>query len=194
VIGIGATRLPPIPPGSRVIVAGLGGALDPSLKVGDLVLDTPVANLPADLPWCIGPIHSAQHPILTADAKASLFRESGALAVDMEQAVVRRAVPSDVEVIGLRAISDPAHMAIDPAVLRFIDDIGRPQPLAIASTLLRRPGLLRHLMELRANSNVALRNLGLGVRALLDRFPPEPRLAYASPIEPGRNDLPGTPL
>jgi hypothetical protein len=181
VIGFGAAHMPETPSGSHVIVAGLGGALDPTLTVGDLVLDTPVPGLPTDLPWHVGGIHTARHLVATPAEKASLFQKTGAKAVDMEQEIVRSAVPRDVEVIGVRAISDPAGMAIDPAVLRFIDNIGRPRPLALASTLLRRPGLVPHLLELRANSAVALRNLGLGVRALLERFPPEGRLAYASP-------------
>jgi adenosylhomocysteine nucleosidase len=181
VIGFGAPRVPEVPSGARVIMAGLGGALDPSLSVGDLVLDTPMPDLKKDLPWHVGGIHTARHVVATLAEKAALFRETGALAVDMEQETVRRAVPRDVDLIGIRAIIDPADMAIDPAVLRFVDDVGRPRPLALASSLLRRPGLVPHLLELRANSAVALRNLGLGVRALLDRFPPGGRLAYASP-------------
>jgi hypothetical protein len=191
VIGLrGARGVPPVAPGSRVIVAGLGGALDPTLRVGDLVIDTVVA----DGPWRLGAIHSAEHAVTTPEAKAALFRETGALAVDMEQAAVRRVLPADVQVIGLRAISDPADMAIDPAVLRFIDDVGRPRPLAIAAQLLRRPRLIPHLRELQANSAVALRNLALGVHALVGRFTSEPHLAYAPSVQPGTENLPGTPL
>jgi adenosylhomocysteine nucleosidase len=171
-IGLNATRIPAIAPGTLVIVAGLAGALDPALRVGDLVLDTPVADLPAALPWRLGAIHTADHLITMAADKAALFRQTGAIAVDMEQAAVRRALPNISQIIGLRAISDPADMALDPAVVGMIDSVGRPRPLAVISTLARRPGLIPHLRELNANSKLALRNLGLGVKALVDRFAP----------------------
>src|SRR5690349_528345 len=93
VIGLrGARGLPAVGPGSRVLVAGLGGALDPMLRVGDLVIDTPVG----DGPWRVGAIHSAERAVTTPEEKGALFRETGALAVDMEHAAVRRALPRDV--------------------------------------------------------------------------------------------------
>ena len=125
-----------------------GGALDPALRAGDLVLDTPIPGLPAELPWHVGGIHTVNRLITTPADKAALFRKTGALAVDMEQAVVQRAVPAGVEIIGLRAISDPADMAVDPAVLGFINEFGRPRPLVIGKTLLRRPSLLPQLLAL----------------------------------------------
>jgi adenosylhomocysteine nucleosidase len=99
-----------------------------------------------------------------------LFAETGALAVDMEQAVVRRAAPAGVPVVGLRAISDPADMGIDPAVLQFIDETGRPRPVEAAKTLLRRPKLIPHVVRLNSNSQKALRQLGLGVAAVVIRY------------------------
>lgn len=181
VIGLGASRLPKIEPGSTVIVAGLAGGLDPALCAGDLVYDGPSIEAPPGLPWHAGRIHSVTGVITTPAQKAALFGETGALAVDMEHAAVRRAVPAGVRVIGLRAISDPADMAIDPAVLRFVDGRGRLRPANVAATLLRRPGLLGHVMRLRAHSALALRNLGTGVAALLERFPRAGGVAYAPP-------------
>jgi adenosylhomocysteine nucleosidase len=170
VIGLGASRLPPISAEACVVVAGLGGALDPTLAVGELVIDTPLAGLPATLPWRVGSIHTSAKLATTPAEKADLFRETGALAVDMEQAIVRRSAPAGLRVVGVRAISDPADMAIDPAVLGFIDDTGRPRPLAIMGTLGRRPKLIGHALKLNFNSRKALHNLGLGVAALVVRF------------------------
>lgn len=169
VIGLRGVRLPRIDAGQTqvVIVAGLGGALDPRLGVGDLVLDAPTPDLPRQLPWHIGPIHSADSVVNSPAAKAALFHQTGALAVDMEQAAIRRGVAPGTQVIGLRAISDPAYMAIDPAVLTFLDPAGRPRPLVLTKTLLTRPSLIPHLRELRSNTRLALRNLGAGVAALV---------------------------
>ena len=169
-VGLSATRVPQLPAGTLVIVAGLAGALDPKLRVGDLVLDTEVANLPPELPWHRGAIHTADQLVATVADKTALFRETQALAVDMEQAGVRRALPQSNRVIGLRAISDAADSAIDPAVIRMIDGTGRPRPLTVLSTLARRPSLIPHLRQLNASSKLALRNLGLGITALVDRL------------------------
>jgi hypothetical protein len=166
-IGIRATRMPKLPEVRTAIVAGLAGALDPRLQIGDLVLDTPVEGLPAELPWHVGPIHTVDVVASTPAEKSELFRRSGALAVDMEQAIVRAALPADVRLIGLRAISDRADDAVDPTVLRLVDDVGRPRPLAIARTLLPRPGLIPHLRRLNANARVALTSLAKGLAAVV---------------------------
>ena len=171
-IGLRGTRLPQaeLTDAAIVIVAGMGGALDPRLRVGDLVLDTALENLPAHLPWHVGPIHTADRAVTTPADKARLFGETGASAVDMEQAAVRRAVPPGTRVIGLRAISDPADMALDPAVLRFLDPWGRFRPAAFTAAVVRRPALLLHLRDLHRNSRRALRNLGLAAAALVGRL------------------------
>jgi hypothetical protein len=170
VIGLRGKGLPPVAPNDTVLVAGLGGALDPALKVGDLVLDTRVAGLPASLPWHTGSIHTAADLVKTPAEKATLFRETGASVVDMEHDRVRAGVKTERPVVGLRAISDPADMALDPRVADFIDPFGRPQPLAILKTIGRRPGMLPHLIRLNSNTRIALRNLGLGAAALVIRF------------------------
>ena len=184
VIGIGAKRMPRINPGDRVFVAGLGGALDPSLKAGDLVVDRPSGHMCPDLPWHSGPIHTAPSPVCTVEEKAALFKETGALAVDMELEVVRRQLPADVTLIGLRAISDPADMAVHPAVLGLVDDLGNPRLLYAAGAILRRPGLIPHLAKLRANTKLALDNLAAGVLCCLNGFPFPHRVAYAPPDSP----------
>jgi hypothetical protein len=168
VIGMRGVRTPQVPAEATVIVAGLGGALDPKLRVGDLVLDTPVTNLGNHLPWHIGPIHSSAEVVSTPEQKAELFKSTRAIAVDMEHVVVQRSLGSGVKIIGLRAISDPADMSVDPAVLQFVDDVGNPRARRIALTLLRRPGLIPHLRLLSRNTKLALRNLGLGARALVE--------------------------
>lgn len=174
VIGMRGIRTPQVPAGSTVIVAGLGGALDPKLRVGDLVLDTPIPRLSNHLPWHVGPIHSSADVVSTREAKGTLFRQTSALAVEMEHAIVQRSLDQGVKLIGLRAISDPAEMALDPAILQFVDDFGNPKAGRIAVTLLRRPGLIPHLRLLNKNTKVALGNLGLGTRAVVEALSSNP--------------------
>lgn len=169
-IGMRGVRLQMPSPGSSVILAGVAGALDPKLRVGDLVLDTPLPDLPQDLPWHVGPIHTEIDLVSNADDKARLFRRTHALAVDMEQEAVQRHLGPEVTAIGLRAISDAADMRVDPAVMDMVNVYGNPRPLRVLATLARRPWLIPHLRSLNANSKLALQNLGLGVKALVDRF------------------------
>lgn len=171
VIGMRAIRsLPLIFPADTVVVAGLGGALEPTLEVGDLVIDTAVEALPSSLNWRIGPIHSSEFVLTSPRDKADAFAKTGALAVDMELAKVRELLPPDVRLIGLRSISDCSNFAIEPVVEDFIDDVGRPCVGTIISTVLKRPTLIRHLLRLNANYRKALETLGLGAASLVIRF------------------------
>ena len=83
----------------------------------------------------------------------------------MEQAAVRRW--TSLPVIGVRAVSDAAGDAVDPAVVRFVTDVGRPRPVVIAATLLRRPGLVRQLLRLNADTRLALDRLAAALPAIV---------------------------
>src|SRR5947208_7998936 len=135
VVGIGAQNLPPQPDGpADYILAGVAGALDPSLEVGDVVYDHD------DPPWRI---YTSPTPVITAAQKAELFHSTGAKAVDMEGAIVRQFVAGvATRFTHVRTISDTADECIDPAVLGLIDVTGRPRAGAILRTLVRRPALL----------------------------------------------------
>ena len=98
-VGIGAQRLPErlAEKVGCVILAGFGGALDPSLCVGDVVLDWPVEDLkgPAPAgPFRLGRIYCASGIVATAEQKSILFAQTGASAVEME---ARAAAPVGVE-------------------------------------------------------------------------------------------------
>ncbi len=161
VIGIGAKRLR-VPPVGVILMVGVGGAIDPSLAVGDVVIDGPAEWVPAGCRR--GAIHTVDRVVSTTAEKAALYASTGAAVVDMEQAVLRRAVePFGIRVVGIRAISDAATDAIDPAVVRFVTDTGRPRPAVIAATLARRPGLIPQLLRLNRDTAVALSRLGPAV-------------------------------
>ena len=189
VVGIGAKRLQ-LPMGTgTVLMVGVGGAIDPSLAVGDVVIDGPAELIP---PGCRrGTIHTVDRVVSTTAQKAARFAATGAAVVDMEQAVVRRrAEPMGLQVIGIRAVSDAATDAIDPAVVRFVTNVGRPRPGVIAAALLRRPGLIPHLRRLNRDTNLALARLGPAVRrAVVDAlqstpFPPTVAACESHPSRP----------
>jgi len=117
-----------------VISIGLGGALSPHLKVGDVVIGERViagAEIhPCDSKWRVllaartgsahqGAITGSDSVIASAAAKAALFHASGgALVVDMESQVAARfAARRNLPLAVLRVISDDASHALPPAAL-----------------------------------------------------------------------------
>ena len=100
-----------------LITAGFAGGLDPSLPAGAVVLG---GSDPARLERAreilgkrahVGGLATTFEPVETVEAKAAFFRETGALAVDMEtEAVAAFCRESGVPWLAVRAISDPAGL------------------------------------------------------------------------------------
>jgi hypothetical protein len=164
VAGVCAPHLPDAA-ADLVLMAGLAGALDPSLMVGDLVVDDWPASLPLPPRVRRGAIHTDPRIAATPAQKASLFAQTQAIAVDMENATVREwARRHGAEFGAIRAISDRADQPLDPAVLKLVDPWGRPRPLAIAQTLALHPRLIPHLLRLGTDSKAAAHRLGQAIR------------------------------
>ena len=154
-----------------LILAGLAGALDPTLKLGDLVSAAPL-NLPN---LHHGTIHTSPSLIATPAQKAALFRQTRALAVDMESAPVHTLAASlNIPCITLRAISDTAADALDPAFLTFIDPDGRPKLSAALAHLVTHPSKLPSMLHIRKATNLALSNLSAALRQLVESNWPSP--------------------
>lgn len=125
-----------------VISFGLCGALDPALKVGDLLVASAVADtenaydtdpawagrLCAAVPGAIlASFTTADRPVASVADKAELRRRTGAGAVDLESYLVGRlarwfGVPFAV----LRAVSDAAGRALPHAAQVGLGPDGRP--------------------------------------------------------------------
>jgi hypothetical protein len=155
--------------------------------VGDVVIDLPpeFPALPKTFAARTGRIKHSPTPVLTVAAKAELFASTGALAVEMESAVVGPiAAAAGVPVLAVRAITDAAGDALDPVLLRCVDDMGRPRRAVLAKELLRHPGLATRLVRLAGAARTAGRRLGQTVGDLL-RLPEFERfLALHEPAQP----------
>lgn len=152
-------------------MAGLAGALAPELAVADLIVDEWFERIALPIGAKRGKIYTADRIAARPGDKAALYEQTGALAVDMENAVVRDwARKNGAEFGAIRAISDRADQMLDPMVLNLVDSWGRPKPLSVLSTLILRPSLLPHLLRLGADSKKAARRLGEAVRQVVDQM------------------------
>jgi adenosylhomocysteine nucleosidase len=91
-----------------IISTGLCGALDPALRVGDIVVagEIPLAS---EARFVRGAVHSVDRVVVTAREKRTLRNQTGAVAVDMEAAAVQdKAAEWKVPFLCIRAVSDTA--------------------------------------------------------------------------------------
>jgi hypothetical protein len=173
-VGIGGRRLPAaawVSEAELILLCGVAGGLDPSLVIGDIVIDDSDGMIPAEIECRRGAIHSAEKIVSSPEEKAELFARTGALAVDMEQTAVRTfAAGIGIPVVGIRAVSDTAQQNLDPVVVRLVDDRGNPRAGSIAKNLLLRPSLIPYLRALNKNTNIALASLGETVRRIVENL------------------------
>lgn len=175
-IGIRAVRMPDLAtlaPIRCLILCGLAGGLDPSLRIGDIIVDCDNS-----FPWPTSTfrraaIHTSTELIRTPEDKRSSFARTGAAAVDMEQSLVRAAALSlAIPFIGIRSISDTAEDALDPIILNWIDVVGTPRPAVIARDMLLRPRSWGAARRLARDSKPALRTLGEAVATIVKGIQP----------------------
>jgi hopanoid-associated phosphorylase len=150
-----------------VVSFGLCGALDPALKVGDLVIGDSVADaavfydtdrswadrLVAALPTpARGRFAAAEQPVGAVAEKAALRTATGALAVDLESfTVARLARDFGVPFAVIRAVSDDARHALPHAATVGLGADGRPAVGKVLASLRDHPwqigALIRTALE-----------------------------------------------
>ena len=171
VIGIAGKGLGEVRPRespSVVIMAGLAGGLDPSLKIGDVVIDGGGEGSISSAACRPGRIHTSRGIVSSPQEKADLFLTTGALAVDMENDIVREwARRRDAGFIAIRAISDRADHSLDGTMLHMVDEWGRVRVPLLVRGLVTRRRLLPQLLRLGADSKKAAMQLGTAVQELI---------------------------
>jgi adenosylhomocysteine nucleosidase len=182
-VGIGASqltaRLAHTDSPTLVVSAGVCGALAPELAVGALVVPETVLGPDGTRHATAAVAGARRHGTLLstdrvaedAAAKARLWLQTGALAVDMESAAIlawaaARGVPGLV----VRAVSDPAARGVPADLARVVHDDGRVRPMRAVTAMLARPGALADAVALRSATTAALKTvaamLGTLVRSL----------------------------
>jgi len=164
-----------------VVSAGVCGALSPGLgAAGALIVPRTViapsgARLTIDpdvharalVPAAAAGVVAATDPLITTTAivessaaKVALWRQTGAIAADMESALIvaaaaRRGVPAVV----VRAVSDTAAQSLSRDLTGLVDDAGRTSHVRAAALVLRRPALIWSALALQRATARALRTI-----------------------------------
>lgn len=169
--------------GAELLVSiGLAGGLDPALRTGDLVIASTLVT-PGEIPYraetarawrdkladalrgelrcVIAPIVGSDTAVVSAPAKAELFRATQAVAVDMEShGVARAAQELGVPFIALRVVADEAHRAIPWSAMAGMAPDGSVRPAAVVLRLLLRLWEVPALIRLARDSRQAHAALG----------------------------------
>jgi adenosylhomocysteine nucleosidase len=153
---------------------GIAGALSPELKPGDIVLSTEVIDdekrwlsdeilrprideLVQQIGAVEGPVLGAEIALATQEDKRRAWRETGAVAVDLESLVVARAGAAlGIPFIVLRAIADTAVRDLPPAALVPLKEDGNPDVGQVLASVLRRPRQLPTLLGVAREARQAL--------------------------------------
>ena len=150
-----------------VVSFGLCGALDPAIKVGDLVIGEAVVDggdcYAADAAWAEriaaalpaakrGRFVGASRPVASVAEKGELLQRTGAVAVDMESHVVARlAWAHRARFVVVRGVSDGAAHALPHAAQVGLGPDGRPAVGAVLASLRANPwqigALIRTALE-----------------------------------------------
>jgi adenosylhomocysteine nucleosidase len=191
-IGLGARLLPARWPallsglGSPLVIsAGVCGGLDPSLAAGDLVLPDGVLGVEGGLAnvtpshhlaatalapsASTGRLVTTREVVATPADKAALFARTGAVAADMESsAILAAAAAAGLPSLVVRAVSDGAHEALPPELIRLVSPEGRLR-MAGAVALIARPAIVTRAIGLRRATRRALGKVAELLAALTAR-------------------------
>jgi hopanoid-associated phosphorylase len=165
-----------------ILSFGCAGALDPGLRAGDCVVascvDCGADRLAVDAAWTqalserlpharCGPLAGLDAPLASRAAKARLWQEGGALAVDMESGAAALAARRlDLPFAAVRVVLDPAWRSLPPCALAAPRKDGGTDLAALLRALAPAPGQLGPLALLALDAWLARRSLRQ-VRALL---------------------------
>jgi adenosylhomocysteine nucleosidase len=145
----------------RILSVGFCGALDPALRIGDIVVSGEVPK-GLEASFVQGDVVSVDRVAVTAREKCDLRRTTGAAVVEMESAAVaKKAREWDVPFGCVRVVSDAAGEDLPLDFNRFRDADGRFERTRIALAALGSPfTVLPGLVRLDRHCRRAAERLG----------------------------------
>jgi len=164
---------------------GMAGGLDPALRAGTILLPgeifaqgrAPIATarawrerlkqaLGAHAPVAYGRLMTDPHAIASVEAKAALFRATGAAAVDMESyAIAELASAHGLPFLAVRVIVDGAADRLPGPVAAAADAGGALRIWRLIGALARTPSEFAPLLRLARRYQAASRSLAAVARA-----------------------------
>ncbi len=145
-----------------LISTGFCGALDPALRIGDIVVSGDM-TLHCGSSFARGEMVTVDRVAVTAEEKRALREKTGAIAVDMETADIKRYRQrmGCAPFCCIRAVSDTALEDMPLDFNQYRDSNGRFSRTRIALAAVSRPFTrIPALRRLEANCNVASESLG----------------------------------
>jgi adenosylhomocysteine nucleosidase len=163
---------------------GVAGGLAPHLRPGQVILSADVigderrwrsnqrfqeqvSGLARRIGALEGPVLGSSDILSTEEDKIAAWRDTGALAVDLESAIVARTAElAGLPFLVLRTVADPATRELPPAALIPLAVNGTPAVLSVIREVMRRPGQIAALFGLARETRQALTALAGPARAL----------------------------
>jgi len=174
---------------TSLVSAGISGALSPDLEAGVIVLATSVTDGEGrsqevnegalvtargalkrrGMAFTEGAVLSTGSAVLGVSSKARLFKESGAICVDMESGgVADMALKGGVPFLVIRAVCDRADEGISEDLYACLDEEGGVRAGHLIGNCLKRPSLVGEMMRLKKSFDTATASLGRAWRALVE--------------------------
>jgi adenosylhomocysteine nucleosidase len=157
-----------------VLTCGFAGALNPELKIGDVLFDADPGNGLAELLQASGAkpatFYCAPRVATTVAEKTALRQSTGADVVEMESGVIREICrEKNIQSATVRVISDTAaqDLPLDFNALMTLEEKLSFSKLALA--LIKSPSKIPKLMELQRNTRFAAQELAKVLENLLSR-------------------------
>lgn len=156
-----------------ILSSGFSGALVPDMKIGQIVMANEIVDqhgqqtainlsLESDEEngLYVGRILTADELVRTVEEKRQLHEKFAAIAVDMESlAVAQVAAESKIGFMAVRVISDDMSADLPSEVLSIIGDTGAVRLGAALTSIVKRPGSFKDMLNLRSNAQAAAKNL-----------------------------------
>ncbi|MBT5812456.1 MAG: hypothetical protein HOI19_18945 [Rhodospirillaceae bacterium] len=166
---------------------GMAGGLDPALRPGDVVVADSVRGpdetltathsiwrdgIATALGAQSGTVYGSDHALCATVDKQALFTTHSLRIVDMESHGVARAAHNHgLPFLIVRAVADPAAMAIPTAAQAGIGPGGERRALKVLTGLLRRPAELPAILRLARHSGAAMKALDAAAPVILENSP-----------------------
>lgn len=177
-----------------IILTGVAGALADKLEIGDLVMadrlltregdnnqpartiEVPAGHFAAcssaldaaGIRYRRGGLLTVKRPLMTHVQKRLAGQSTGAIAVDMETAVIAfEAASRGIPFVAMRTIMDTVEH--DLAAAGLADENGDVRPLKAAAALVRKPAMVAGVVRLMRNLRRATRSMALAIDAVTQR-------------------------